>query len=317
MTGIGYADSLELIDNETLPYDQLSQWLNQLQNTIPGLVTVIFDACHSANFIKFLAPPEGKKRIVIASSGENQPSCFLYNGRLSFSSFFWEGILNGFSIENAFYKAETALTFLNVNQTPFLDDNGNGIGNEKTDRVLAQSSIIGTGIMLGNDDPFIGSIDMIQSKADPSMIVFQTNDVNSDRKIVDVFAFVQYPDKQLIQPECFIEDYPTIHFNFHSDTNTYEGILSGLSVSGQYEIMVYSQDIDGNFSAPLNQTFKFFSENDWDGDGQLSISDILTGLNILSAKDSSMHQGEKSNRRFYYNTVEMPDIIHLMKQLSL
>jgi len=317
MSGIGNADSLELIGNETLPYDQLSQWLDQLQNTIPGLVTVIFDACHSANYIKFLEPPEGKKRIVIASSGENQPSCFLFNGRLSFSSFFWEGILNGHNIENAFYKAETALSFLNINQTPFLDDNGNGIGNEKTDRVLSQASIIGTGIMLGNDDPFIGNIDMIQSKTDPSMILFQTNHVNSDRKIVDVFAFVQYPGEKLIQPECFIEDFPTIHFNYHSDTNTYEGMLSGLSVSGQYEIMVYSQDIDGNFSAPLNQTFTFFSENDWDGDGQLSISDILTGLNILSSKDSSIDQAKESNRRFYYNTVDMPGIIHLMKQLSL
>ncbi|KPA11820.1 NHL repeat containing protein [Candidatus Magnetomorum sp. HK-1] len=119
MTGIGHADFFELMNDETLPFNQLSQWLDQLQNTIPGLVTVIYDACHAASYIKHLKAPVDKERIVIASSGENQPSSFLYDGRLSFSSFFWEGILNGFSIENAFYKAENAFSYLKINQTLF------------------------------------------------------------------------------------------------------------------------------------------------------------------------------------------------------
>ncbi|KPA11819.1 hypothetical protein MHK_007968 [Candidatus Magnetomorum sp. HK-1] len=198
-----------------------------------------------------------------------------------------------------------------------MDDNGNGIGNEKTDRTLAQSTIIGTGIMLGNDDPFIGNIEMAQSDTDPSMIIFHANHVNSDRKIVDVFAFVQYPNEQHIQPECFIEDFPTIHFNYHSETNSYKGLLPGLTRSGQYEIMVYTQDIDGNLSEPLNRTFTYFSENDWDGDDHLSMSDLLTGLSILSDRHLSNHQGDNNHRYFYYNTVDMADLIHLMKQVSL
>ena len=317
MTGIGHADYFELIDNEKLPFDQLSQWLNQLQDTIPGPVTVIYDACHAGCYIKFLTAPEEKNRIVIASSGENQPSCFLFDGRLSFSSFFWEGILNGISIESAFFKAENALSFLNINQTPLLDDNGNGIGNEKTDRTLAQSAFIGTGIMLGYDNPSIDHINMIQSDTDPSTLIFQANNVSSDRKIVDVFAFVKYSNEQPIQPECFIDDFPTIHFTLYPESNCYKGFLSGLQVSGQYEIMVYSQDIDGNFSVPLQQTFTYFSENDWDADGHLSISDLLAGLNILSGSQCSIHQTEEINSRFYFNAVDMAGLIHLMKQLSL
>jgi len=96
-------------------------------------------------------PPPGKERIVIASTGCTQDAFFLTeddedegeSGLLfSFSRFFWEQVLNGVNVGDAFTHADRGLFFLQVKhpqsfacmgQTPFLDDTGNGVGNESAD----------------------------------------------------------------------------------------------------------------------------------------------------------------------------------------
>ncbi|KPA14870.1 Peptidase C13, legumain [Candidatus Magnetomorum sp. HK-1] len=316
MTGQGDTESFKLGGEDSLSFDQLSQWLDQLQETIEGPVTIIYDACYAGNYINYLKPVSGKKRIVIAGSDKDQPFCLLYNGRLSFSGFFWEGIQNGFNVEQTLFNVVNSLFFLKINQTPVIDDNGNGIGNEKTDRVLAQSVVIGTGIQIGNEIPVIDHINISQSDITPSTIEIKVNNVSENGNIVEIFAFVKYPDEQHIQPECFMKVHPTINFHFNSETNTYEGLLTDLSLSGEYEIIIYSRDIDGNFSSPTNQRFTYFSKDDWDGDRKCSISDLMTGLKLLSGNDLYINQAKESNKLFFHNKIDMENLIRMIKYLS-
>ncbi|RLC07752.1 MAG: hypothetical protein DRI57_25350 [Deltaproteobacteria bacterium] len=55
---------------------------------------------------------------------------FVSQGAISFSSYFWTHIFNGLNIKNAFQRAKSSMEEF---QTPHLDANRNGIGNEEED----------------------------------------------------------------------------------------------------------------------------------------------------------------------------------------
>ncbi|RLI51457.1 MAG: hypothetical protein DRP09_19280, partial [Candidatus Thorarchaeota archaeon] len=157
MVGNGGYGTFEINGTETLSATDLDAWLDTMQNSIPGKVTVIYDADCSGSFISFLAPPQDKERILISSTTSNQTARFLSDGDISFSGFFWGNILNGMRVRHAFVNARNSISYCGA-QTPCMDDNGNGIGNEKMDGLVSGYYTIGVGIMLAGDAPVIGSV---------------------------------------------------------------------------------------------------------------------------------------------------------------
>ena len=98
----------------------------------------------------------GKERIFIGSTNASQAVNFLLDGEVSFSRFFWRQVLNGGDVGDAFAYATLAMSFVAGGQTGTLDDNANGVVNEKSDGAIARRHRIGTGIILAGDDPLIG-----------------------------------------------------------------------------------------------------------------------------------------------------------------
>jgi streptogramin lyase len=260
LVGNGGSGTFQVNATETLTAADLKQWLDTLQESMTGKVTVIYDAPQSGSFLPLLAPPSGKQRILISSAGNAQPANFLSSGDISFSRFFWSRVSNGMNIRDAYLQGKRALSFLSGNQIPFLDDNGNGIGNEKADGQIALNYTIGFGIILGADDPLIESVSPSQTLTDLPSALIWANNVTTTATIAKVWAVITPPGAGQ-SPAVPLTDLPTIELLYNTISNRYEGTYYHFNNQGDYSIAVFAVDEEGNISLPsatiVTQTVTF------------------------------------------------------------
>ncbi len=129
----GGPGKFEINDHELLTSAQLSTWINQLDDIIPGTITVIIDSCQSASFLPSLAK---QKRNLIASAQAEQPATTGAGGSDSFSYFFWSEINAGATLQEAFKFARKGMSKKFVNghaQNAQLDSNGDTSFNTRSD----------------------------------------------------------------------------------------------------------------------------------------------------------------------------------------
>jgi streptogramin lyase len=250
LVGRGDQGGFQLNDTETLTPSQLGTWLDTLQDSIPGKVVVLSDASCAGSFLSPLAPPAGKERIVIASTGPEGPAYFLIEGHISFSAFFWRSVLNGALIRDAFVHALNAIGYACPGQGPQLDDSGNGIGNESgIDGQLARTYTIGTGIMLAGDEPLIGSVSPPQTLSGTPSATIWAEEVTTTGTIDTVWAVITPPDSPTDQPGEPVTDPPTLELA-PVGGGRYEGTYGGFRSQGSYGVTLYAMDTNGAISLP-------------------------------------------------------------------
>ena len=142
LVGFGAAGSFKINVTESLTPALLAGYLNTLQSSYPGRLAVVMDSPFSGSFLPGLAPPVGKQRIVIASVDAANTAGFAVDGDISFSQQFWTEVLNGENLRESFLRAKTSARYFNPSQVAALDDDGNGVGNERTDGELARIFIL-------------------------------------------------------------------------------------------------------------------------------------------------------------------------------
>ncbi len=238
--------------NETklLQAVDLDQWLDELQEVIPGRVTVVYDACHSGSFLSALTPPEGKERILIASTKPEQEAYFTSFGDLSFSSFFWQHIINGMNVFDAFIIAKNSIEYTYARQMPQLDDNGTGIGNENMDGELAKDVFIGTGLISGGGIPVIDGVSPSQTlmEEETSAVLYAENVIDSDG-IERVWAVITPPDYDPGDTEEPVLDMPVVEM-INVGGSRYQGIYNEFTLTGTYNVAVYAKDVLGGIAVP-------------------------------------------------------------------
>lgn len=143
LAGDVFHGGFQINDTEMLTMHDLDAWLDSLQERITGNVIVVYVAGSSANFFESLVPSADQMRVLITSTSDVQPSAPLSKTDISFSDEFWNNVSNGVNLLDAFWIAKSTVDF---QHKPLLDDNGNGIGNEKEDGQLARYYVIGKGI---------------------------------------------------------------------------------------------------------------------------------------------------------------------------
>ncbi|MBF0549324.1 MAG: hypothetical protein HQK60_02195, partial [Deltaproteobacteria bacterium] len=270
LVGTGQKGSFQLSLKESLAATDLKVWLDNLQSTISGKVAVIYDACLSGSFIPLLTPPQGKERIVITSTAGNEAANFLSQGDISFSKFFWGKVANGANVRDAFLVASQAVNFLGRGQTPYLDDNGNGIGNEKADGALARGYTIGGGIMLAADNPMIGTGSPEQTISGPSAVIW-AKDVTTTGTIDQVWAIITPPNYSP-QPSDPVIDLPMLVLN-PAGGGMYQGMYNDFSLPGRYIVNVFAKDTKNLISNSLATTVI------QSGGSANSVNGIWTGAN--------------------------------------
>jgi hypothetical protein len=251
LVGPGDQGGFPLNDTETLTATQLDTWLDTLQDSIPGKVVVLSDASCSGSFLSPLAPPAGKERILVASTGPEGPACFLIEGHISFSAFFWRQVLNGATIRDAFVHALNAIGYAFPGQVPQLDDSGNGIGNESgIDGRLARDYRIGTGIMLAGDDPLIGSVSPPQTLSGTPSATLWTQEVTTTGTVDTVWAVITPPGYSSTSPDGPVTDPPILEL-VPVGGGRYEGTYTGFTTQGTYGVAIYAMDENGALSLPM------------------------------------------------------------------
>ncbi|MDM8535973.1 6-bladed beta-propeller [Desulfobacterales bacterium HSG17] len=248
LIGNGQDKAFNLNQTEKLKAENLDKWLDALQKKIPGEIAVIYDAPLSASFIPELISPEGKNRIVITSTSGIETAYFFSNGDISFSQFFWNRIANGSSIYTAFVHAKNAIWFATGTQTPQIDDNGNGIGNEKYDGILARKNVPGTGIFLTGNAPTAQGISSNQSLYGQVSASIEIENINTTGNIEKVWAVIS-PPVEFQFPGDPIENLPTIELD--NNSGFFQGTYDSFTSYGDYMITAYVRDTQGNISEPL------------------------------------------------------------------
>ncbi len=287
MVGNGDTGTFEISGTETLSAAVLDNWLDNLQDHIQGRVTVIYDACRSGSFLGPLTPPPGKERIFISSAGPDQPACFLSDGDISFSRFFWSHVLNGADVFKGFFEAMNVMLAFK-NQLPLLNTDGNGIANEDADGVLARNYTIGAGIMLAGDDPLVGSVS-------PEQIIYgQTSsasllakDVTTTGGIKKIWAIITPPGSEN-PPGVAVTDLPDTELVYNPESGRYEGAYKGFSAYGQYDIVIYAKDTDGNISPPETSSVCRYADpisGDINGDGNTDLRDAIIALKSVAGTE--------------------------------
>jgi len=257
MIGEGDGEGFFINETETVSAANLDAWLDSLQATLPGKVTVIYDADFAGVFNSHLVPPAGKGRILIGSSGGN--ASFLSGGDISFSKYFWIKILNGWNVRDAHLHANDAMEVsTNYMQVAMIDDNGeiyrtaNGTANEKNDGEVAKDYVIGTGIKLGGNDPLVGVVSGIELSGDTHATINVDNVITTGTlaEVDPVWAVITHPMGPLD-----ITPVQTILLMTPAGGNSYSGTTGDIFTAfGRYEVTVYAKDNEGNISAVSHST---------------------------------------------------------------
>ena len=251
LIGHGGDGTFRMSETEVLRAEDLASWLNELQQTMPGLVTVIYDACESGSFVLKLVPPAGKERITITSTSTGESAYFLSQGGLSFSYTFWSQIFGGAKIYDAYVMGKDVIGVAlgtGKSQTPEIDDNGNGIGNEKTDGDVARDKNIGKGFIIAGDIPSISTISQDQV-LNGQISATITVEVVTTGRITRVWAIVHSPDFTTT-PDNPITNLPSFDLTCIEQNKQYEGTYDGFTVAGTYTITVYAMNENMIISLP-------------------------------------------------------------------
>ncbi|MBI3957855.1 MAG: fibronectin type III domain-containing protein [Chloroflexi bacterium] len=114
--------------------DELDGWLRTLESE-SGVteVTVVYEACLSGSFIHRVNPPGDSiskpGRVIITSTGFDNNAYASAQGAY-FSDAFFSCVADSGNLKACFDQGKAAVATTGVNQTPFLDDNGDGVFNE-------------------------------------------------------------------------------------------------------------------------------------------------------------------------------------------
>ncbi len=299
LIGKGGYGTFKLNATETLSAATLDGWIDNLQNNISSKVTVIYDAPESGSFLPLLTPPADKTRILISSTANDGPAHFLSEGDISFSKFFWRRVLDGMNVRDAFINAKNAISYCN-GQTAQLDDNSNGIANEKSDGTVALYYTLGVGIMLAGDDPLVGSVSQEQILSGESSTTIWAQDVTTTGTIDRVWAVISPPTGIQTSPGVSVTDLPTVELLFNAGSNRWESIYNGFATYGTYDIAVYAMDAQDNLSMPSATTVVQTVGSDvYEDDDIFSSAGVIT-LNAVDAQRHTFHDAGDQDWVMFY-----------------
>ena len=284
LIGHGGIGTYRIGESEVLSGKNMNDWLDDVQSGKVEHVVMIYDTCHSGSFLPLLIPKSGKHRVLGTSALSGQNSLFSVGGTLSFSYLFWSHMFNGDSFYDAFTYAKDAVSMSYPNRmTPQIDCNGNGIGNEKEDKLLAMEIQLGTGLTAASDLPHIGDISPSQTVQTGGSALLYARDVIALAGISRVWAAITPPEYDNVS-DAPVTDLPTIDLTQVNDR--YEAHYSDLTAEGTYNIGIFVEDNDGFLSLPVQTVVNVISSL------QEPDAPIVTTGSVGSVnKDSAMVNG--------------------------
>jgi sugar lactone lactonase YvrE len=249
MVDHGGEETFRMGATELLYAEDLDSWLDEIQETIPGTVTLLYDACQSGSFLPLLTPPSGKERIIATSASSDEEALFGSQGTVSFSFLFWARMFNGDSFYDSFVNAKNSVG-MSYAQTSQIEANGNGVGNEDEDKLIAEDLKIGNETLSAGDIPVIGSVSPEQTLEGETSALIYAEDVIDANGISRVWSVITPPGYSPGSLDSPVTDLPVLDLGSVGD-NCYEGTYDGFTEEGSYSIAIYASDGYGVISFPM------------------------------------------------------------------
>ena len=231
----------------------LNLWLSNLEATSGAdNINVIIEACKSGSFIDITtfgpAAISGRNRVVIASTSSMLNAYPSAQGGY-FSDVFWTAVGQNQDLKTAFEWARQAVEATGLSQVPWLDDNGDAVADGR-DGTLARGR--GLGGAFAGSPPVIDWVQVGQITGGQAAIQAQVRDdfgVSSVRVVIYPPGFVEPPPAQ--DGTTPVLNVPTKTLGLVS-ANLFGVTYTGFTQTGQYRLVVYAQDMDGNQALPVS-----------------------------------------------------------------
>lgn len=232
----------------------LDSWLRTLEDAT-GLdqVTVVIEACQSGSFIdRFngdVANSLGKVgRVIITSTGRENNAYASAQGAY-FSDAFFSCVADSNNLKLCFDQAVSAVEATGVNQTPWMDDNGDGVFNDG-DGDVAQGRVITR--FFSSSRPQIASAALSREGVNGTLsahVVAGAEEIDLVWAVVFPPSFVE-PDNVTLNlnvPTVRLEPAPNEpgHYRFN--------YTNGFLEEGDYRIVYYAQDRLGIHAVPRRE----------------------------------------------------------------
>ena len=254
LIGDGDRRSFKINDSEILYPYIVNDWLSSLN---PARTTVIYDADRAESFTKELTSPAGSELIVIASTGGGSRAYFSEGGDICFSTFFWNKVTAGMTVNRAFKRAQNSISFLSQTDdissscynplSPLLDANGNGISNEGIDYQIAESYAIGLKMNYADEPPQIGYAAVEEIEGIQTIVADNITPASDQlQRVWAVIRPINYcPYGSGEEIVNFTEEVDLVEVG---TTGRYEWVYG--SQIDACKVTVYAMDTEGNTSQP-------------------------------------------------------------------
>jgi hypothetical protein len=248
--GRGDSDGLNLPANTRLSVSALDAALDGFQSANRPLNVILdFDACGA--WLPSLTAPPGRERVLIASTQSARPA--LANSVLGYTGFFAQALLHGYSLGDAHDLARQLVRRLgnNVRQSALLDDNGDGIPNEKgVDGRIAALRHLGAAFLTGEDNPVIGRVISPTNLVQATHALLWADDVSDAGGVQAVWVDITAPTNWVGAVS------ERLDLAYNESRGRWEADYSRFLLPGAYNLAFQALDTEFNLSdVALSQVF--------------------------------------------------------------
>jgi hypothetical protein len=236
-------------DPGAITSDQLDGWLTTLE-AASGIsqINIVIEACHSGSFVDRLGGAGSitrAGRVVIASTDRDHNAYASAQGAY-FSDAFLSCLATSGTLKTCFDQAKTAVAATGVSQSPWLDDNGDGLASS-SDGPIAQTRSVAA--FFGGSPPVIASRAVTLTGATGTLAVRVTA---AGEPIELVWAAVYPPSFQEPTGTTLNLGVPALRLDpVPGQAGVYRASYpNGFGETGAYRVVFYAQDHAGMQAQP-------------------------------------------------------------------
>ena len=236
----------------TISPDDLDAALVALETSKPGTqINIIMEACHSGSFIDRLSGVGSISkagRVVISSTGRDNNAYASATGGY-FTDAFLSCVASSGTLKACYDQAKAAVALIGVNQTPWLDDNGDGQSNSNDGALGGAAASRTVANAFGAAPPVITTASLQIAGTDGTVEAR----VTEGSEVLDVVWAAIFP------PSFQEPGYTTLNLGAPSlkldPVNGTPGLFrasypNGFTEQGTYRVVVYAQDNSGMQAQP-------------------------------------------------------------------
>ncbi len=227
-------------EGERLEYAELAELIALLEADV-GLrhLVLVADTDRALGAMTLAGP----RRVLVTSTGAADTALHRADSEVSFSYAFFNRVFVGESVGDAFVVARGTLQILGSGQRPSIDDDGNGLVNEKSDGPLASVTYIG--------EPGLGSEDVpVIAEHTPDVVLESGTRHELFARVLSA-ELLDAVQVTIVPPQTSSEPVVTLAMAFDSATGHYLLDYPGFGSSGVYRIVYSARDIRGRAASPV------------------------------------------------------------------